>query len=348
MTYSTIGPPHLGWIHVTIAPGAIAPIDSGHVVELSLDHDLGDDETAGNGDHVVDHIAEQQVLAGRDLWPRDGITIHRANPAGRDQMARTIERYAGELHRVSTDDRVERQTAVRVRLTGRPTWPSRADVSPGSCQDAPMRRSTSNMVGPPSLGVCIFPFAGEQGELAEHEREPRIDRLDNISDAQLGERLGVAEVISDPPSRDSDGPRFRLLHARGHVQPVHACLARITPERTAVAYPNEEIRDPPLSVPDRLYGPVVSGHRNHGQLSISERVAGMDNAVQAHLDATDAHGLAPQRLDPRGLIIERRGILIAAVHRDEHIRRRYLIDAMPPKELSMQERVLVGVGAGHG
>jgi len=87
-----------GWVHVTTAPAAIALIDAGPVIELSLDHDLGDDEIAGKGVHVVDHIAERQIVAGQDLWPRDGITIHSANPAGRAQMARTIERYAGELH----------------------------------------------------------------------------------------------------------------------------------------------------------------------------------------------------------------------------------------------------------
>jgi hypothetical protein len=90
-----------GWIHVTTARAAIALIDRGQVVELSLDHDLGDDAKAGKGVHVVDHLAEQQVVAGRDLWPRDGITIHSANAAGRDQMARTIERYAGERHTVT-------------------------------------------------------------------------------------------------------------------------------------------------------------------------------------------------------------------------------------------------------
>ena len=87
-----------GWVHVTTARAAIALIDRGSVVELSLDHDLGDDDVAGKGVHVVDHIAEQQVVARRDLWPRDGITIHSANAAGRDQMARTIERYASEMH----------------------------------------------------------------------------------------------------------------------------------------------------------------------------------------------------------------------------------------------------------
>ena len=89
-----------GWLHVTTAQAAIALIDTGRAVELSLDHDLGDDEAAGKGVHVVDHIAEQQVVAGRDLWPRDGITIHSANAAGRDQMARAIERFASELYSV--------------------------------------------------------------------------------------------------------------------------------------------------------------------------------------------------------------------------------------------------------
>jgi NAD+-processing family protein with receiver domain len=89
-----------GWVHVTSAHAAIELIDTGRVIELSLDHDLGDDEIADRGVDVVDHIAERQVIAGLDLWPRDGITIHSANPAGRDQMARTIERYASELHPV--------------------------------------------------------------------------------------------------------------------------------------------------------------------------------------------------------------------------------------------------------
>lgn len=89
-----------GWVQVTTAPAAIALLETGRVVELSLDHDLGDDEVAGKGVHVVDHIVERQMIAGRDLWPRDGVTIHSANPAGRDQMARTIARYASELHDV--------------------------------------------------------------------------------------------------------------------------------------------------------------------------------------------------------------------------------------------------------
>jgi hypothetical protein len=89
-----------GWMHVLTAPAAIALLNTGRVVELSLDHDLGDDDVAGKGVHVVDHIAERQVNAAQDLWPRDGIMIHSANPAGQEQMARAITRYAGQLHGV--------------------------------------------------------------------------------------------------------------------------------------------------------------------------------------------------------------------------------------------------------
>ena len=89
-----------GWVHVTTAWQAIALLHAGEVVELSLDNDLSDDDLYGQGKHVVDFICEQQSLQGRLLWPRDGITIHTANPEARDQMTRAIERYAGEYLRV--------------------------------------------------------------------------------------------------------------------------------------------------------------------------------------------------------------------------------------------------------
>ena len=66
------------------------------MLELSLDHDLGDDERFGRGVDLVDFLIEQQEVHGRRLWPRDGITLHTANPAGRETMARAIRRYAGK------------------------------------------------------------------------------------------------------------------------------------------------------------------------------------------------------------------------------------------------------------
>jgi gamma-glutamylcyclotransferase (GGCT)/AIG2-like uncharacterized protein YtfP len=83
-----------GWIHVTTAREAVGLLDTERVVELSLDHDLGDDERYGRGTDVVDFLAEQQEIHSRLLWPRDGITVHSANPSGRDAIRRTIRRYA--------------------------------------------------------------------------------------------------------------------------------------------------------------------------------------------------------------------------------------------------------------
>jgi hypothetical protein len=89
-----------GWVHVTTAQQAIALLDSGRVLELSLDHDLGDDYRFGRGIDVVDWLAEQQEVHGRILWPRDGITIHSANAPGREAMVRTVERYASKTRHV--------------------------------------------------------------------------------------------------------------------------------------------------------------------------------------------------------------------------------------------------------
>jgi hypothetical protein len=85
-----------GWTHVTTVKDATDLLDTGRVVELSLDHDLGDDERFGRGIEVVDWLAEQQGVRGRVLWPRDGLVVHSANPAGRDAMIRAAENYAAK------------------------------------------------------------------------------------------------------------------------------------------------------------------------------------------------------------------------------------------------------------
>ncbi|MGH2950492.1 MAG: cyclic-phosphate processing receiver domain-containing protein [Solirubrobacterales bacterium] len=83
-----------GWTQVTTAAEAIELLRTGTVFELSLDHDLGDDERHGRGIDVVDFLVSEQEERGRPLWPRGGITLHTANPYGRDAMARAIRRYA--------------------------------------------------------------------------------------------------------------------------------------------------------------------------------------------------------------------------------------------------------------
>ena len=83
-----------GWVHVTKASEAEEHLLTGAVVELSLDHDLGPREEHGCGMDVINFIAEQQVLHGRILWPRDGLTIHSANPSGSRAMLQVAENYA--------------------------------------------------------------------------------------------------------------------------------------------------------------------------------------------------------------------------------------------------------------
>jgi hypothetical protein len=51
---------------------------------LSLDHDLGGDDTCYS---LVLWMAEH------DIWPAGEIRIHSANPVGRENMAATILRY---------------------------------------------------------------------------------------------------------------------------------------------------------------------------------------------------------------------------------------------------------------
>jgi hypothetical protein len=93
--------PPEGWLQVTTAWAAIEWLDCGVVVALSLDHDLGDDRRFGRGIDVINWLGEQQEVHDRPLWPEEGITLHTANPYGRNAMARAIKADAGRRFRVA-------------------------------------------------------------------------------------------------------------------------------------------------------------------------------------------------------------------------------------------------------
>ena len=76
-------PAPAGWHHVLTASEAIASLEDGRVVAVSLDHDLGDDEGAGNGYQVACWI-EQAAAEGR--LGRIDWALHTANPVGRAKM----------------------------------------------------------------------------------------------------------------------------------------------------------------------------------------------------------------------------------------------------------------------
>lgn len=82
-----------GWTRVYWPSEAIALIETGGVVEVSLDHDLGDDER-GTGYDVVLWIEE--AVATRNFVPPT-IKVHSANSSARLKMElgiSNIERLA--------------------------------------------------------------------------------------------------------------------------------------------------------------------------------------------------------------------------------------------------------------
>jgi len=77
-----------GWTRAFTAREAIALLEAGGVIEISLDHDLGDEATCGNGYQVATWIEE--AVATRGFTP-PVIRIHSANVVGRGRMQQAIE-----------------------------------------------------------------------------------------------------------------------------------------------------------------------------------------------------------------------------------------------------------------
>ena len=86
-----------GWHRVYWPDEAIALLEVGTVTEISLDHDLGDD-SRGTGYDVVLWIEEAVVT--RQFTPPK-ISVHSANPVGRDRMLRAIQSIRN-AHKKST------------------------------------------------------------------------------------------------------------------------------------------------------------------------------------------------------------------------------------------------------
>ena len=82
-----------GWTRVYWPDEAIALLETGNVSEISLDHDLGDDER-GTGYDVIAWIEEAVVTRG---FEPPIVRMHSANPAARVRMEAgisAIERLA--------------------------------------------------------------------------------------------------------------------------------------------------------------------------------------------------------------------------------------------------------------
>ena len=84
------------WVAVRWPEEAIALLKTGNVTDMSLDHDLGDDEH-GTGYDVILWI-EEAVATKKFIPPR--ITVHSANSSARQKMElgiESIQRLASRL-----------------------------------------------------------------------------------------------------------------------------------------------------------------------------------------------------------------------------------------------------------
>lgn len=75
-----------GWVRVFWPDEAIALLKTGEVTDMSLDHDLGDDQR-GTGYDVLLWI-EEAVATGNFRAPR--MIVHSANPAARERMEAAV------------------------------------------------------------------------------------------------------------------------------------------------------------------------------------------------------------------------------------------------------------------
>ncbi len=73
-----------GWVHARTAEEAAHYLATGHVVNASLDHDLGRER---DGTWLVRWMIEYRC------WPRNRPNVHSANPVGAARMRGMIKRY---------------------------------------------------------------------------------------------------------------------------------------------------------------------------------------------------------------------------------------------------------------
>lgn len=85
-----------GWFRARWPEDVISGLETGLVTEISLDHDLGDDEI-GTGYDVLVWIEEKVVTEG---FKPPKIHVHTGNPAARERMlqaVQSIEKFASQI-----------------------------------------------------------------------------------------------------------------------------------------------------------------------------------------------------------------------------------------------------------
>ena len=95
-----------GWVRAYWPSEVITHLEGGTVTELSLDHDLGDDDR-GTGYDVI--LWLEEAVALRDFKPPK-ISVHSANSSARKKMLagiQSIEKFAAQaIKQVNVSSRV--------------------------------------------------------------------------------------------------------------------------------------------------------------------------------------------------------------------------------------------------
>ncbi len=91
----------VGWEWAKTAKDAIDLLRTGQVTHASLDHDLSPEQMIQGG--FLGKIYEDGQQSGYDVvcwleqhpefWPKFGVRVHSANPAGRARMRQVIDRH---------------------------------------------------------------------------------------------------------------------------------------------------------------------------------------------------------------------------------------------------------------
>ena len=88
-----------GWVRINWAEEAIQLLKTGKVDEISLDHDLGNDER-GTGYDVILWIEEAVITKG---YKPPIISVHSANTSAREKMALGIESICNHVNKFNEE-----------------------------------------------------------------------------------------------------------------------------------------------------------------------------------------------------------------------------------------------------
>jgi hypothetical protein len=83
---------HIGWVWVKTAQEAIDLLETGNVIQASLDHDLTIAQTLGKNDNEPTGYTVVCWMEEHNVWPREGVKCHSMNPSGRQRIEIVIRK----------------------------------------------------------------------------------------------------------------------------------------------------------------------------------------------------------------------------------------------------------------